>query len=420
MSVFEVLAKTDDDTDRGATRAAIAAQERVRAQFGAFVAKASDEGEADVRRALVDEEIRGIAAQAAAEYDGDAGRAYLAATAVLGGKHPADCTCGFCENKGQFGKKDDDGEDDDGEKKEASMIKEAPGSQHMKGVSPKRNRQYEHIKEQLMEGGKSEAEAKEEAARTVNKQRAEHGETKGSSVKTACSCGKGCDCSPESPCGHAGCSNAKEAKTADKKHWIQDAVKRPGQLHRDLGVPEGEKIPEEKLEEAENSDDPKERERAQFAENMKGLNKKKKGAWQVVAVDVEEGDSYLKERVSLPSSETGVGDPSPKIDKGNSGDETGWDLPEIPELSNSKRHQQEFQDAPSSAEYNDPDFDPSSPVRERVDADKAMQPELWAADNTKTWSGTEGQADPVTSDSINQVAASFQSTPTYQVVSIEG
>lgn len=60
----------------------------------------------------------------------------------------------------------------------SSMVKEAPGKEHMKGVSEKRNRQYEHIKEQLMESGKSEEEAKEEAARTVNKQRAEHGETK--------------------------------------------------------------------------------------------------------------------------------------------------------------------------------------------------------------------------------------------------
>ena len=61
---------------------------------------------------------------------------------------------------------------------------------------------------------------------------------------------------------------------AEKKNWIEDAVKKPGQLHKDLGVPEGEKIPEDKLEEAKNSDDPKERERAQFAENVK-----KKGSY---------------------------------------------------------------------------------------------------------------------------------------------
>jgi hypothetical protein len=29
--------------------------------------------------------------------------------------------------------------------------------------------------------------------------------------------------------------------------WIQKAIKRPGQLHRDLGVPQGQKIPASKL-----------------------------------------------------------------------------------------------------------------------------------------------------------------------------
>jgi hypothetical protein len=29
--------------------------------------------------------------------------------------------------------------------------------------------------------------------------------------------------------------------------WIKGAIKKPGQLHRDLGVPQGEKIPAAKL-----------------------------------------------------------------------------------------------------------------------------------------------------------------------------
>lgn len=32
--------------------------------------------------------------------------------------------------------------------------------------------------------------------------------------------------------------------------WIKSAIKKPGQLHRDLGVPEGQKIPEAKIEAA--------------------------------------------------------------------------------------------------------------------------------------------------------------------------
>ncbi len=37
---------------------------------------------------------------------------------------------------------------------------------------------------------------------------------------------------------------------ADKK-WIQKAIKKPGALHKELGVPEGKKIPKKKLEKAE-------------------------------------------------------------------------------------------------------------------------------------------------------------------------
>lgn len=44
--------------------------------------------------------------------------------------------------------------------------------------SPKRERQYEHIKESYKERGVSENKAEERAARIVNKERSEEGETK--------------------------------------------------------------------------------------------------------------------------------------------------------------------------------------------------------------------------------------------------
>jgi len=47
--------------------------------------------------------------------------------------------------------------------------------------SPKRERQYEHIKEGLRERGTSEDKAEEIAARTVNKERARTGEARESS-----------------------------------------------------------------------------------------------------------------------------------------------------------------------------------------------------------------------------------------------
>ena len=42
----------------------------------------------------------------------------------------------------------------------------------------KRDRQYEHIKDSYQDKGVSKDEAEERAARTVNKERKEHGETK--------------------------------------------------------------------------------------------------------------------------------------------------------------------------------------------------------------------------------------------------
>jgi hypothetical protein len=49
-----------------------------------------------------------------------------------------------------------------------------------RGSSPKRERQYEHIKESYQDRGVSTDEAEERAARTVSKERRVHGETKGS------------------------------------------------------------------------------------------------------------------------------------------------------------------------------------------------------------------------------------------------
>jgi plasmid stabilization system protein ParE len=47
--------------------------------------------------------------------------------------------------------------------------------------SKKRERQYDHIKSGLEDRGRSEDEAEEIAARTVNKERARHGESRQSS-----------------------------------------------------------------------------------------------------------------------------------------------------------------------------------------------------------------------------------------------
>jgi len=54
--------------------------------------------------------------------------------------------------------------------------------------------------------------------------------------------------------------------------WIQKAIKKPGALHKQLGVPEGKKIPEKKLKAAEKKGG-KLAKRAHLAETLKGLHK---------------------------------------------------------------------------------------------------------------------------------------------------
>lgn len=54
-------------------------------------------------------------------------------------------------------------------------------------------------------------------------------------------------------------------------HWIQGAIKRPGALHRALNVPEGQKIPEKKIEKATHSGDLRLAREARLAETLKHM-----------------------------------------------------------------------------------------------------------------------------------------------------
>ncbi len=57
-----------------------------------------------------------------------------------------------------------------------------------------------------------------------------------------------------------------------KKHWIQNAIGKPGALHKQMGVPQGQKIPAGKLEAAAKKPGV-EGKRARLAETLKGLGK---------------------------------------------------------------------------------------------------------------------------------------------------
>lgn len=57
------------------------------------------------------------------------------------------------------------------------------------------------------------------------------------------------------------------------KKWIAGAIKHPGALHKQLGVPAGKKIPAAKLAAAVRSKNPTERKRANLAKTLKGFKK---------------------------------------------------------------------------------------------------------------------------------------------------
>ena len=62
-----------------------------------------------------------------------------------------------------------------------------------------------------------------------------------------------------------------------KKDWIAGAIKNPGALHEELGVPKGKKIPAAKLKKAEHSQNATTRKRADLAETLKKMHKQSKG-----------------------------------------------------------------------------------------------------------------------------------------------
>lgn len=65
------------------------------------------------------------------------------------------------------------------------------------------------------------------------------------------------------------------AKREERNRWIQGAIEHPGSLHKTLGIPEGKKIPEKRLEKATHSRSPITKKRAILAETLRNFEHKK-------------------------------------------------------------------------------------------------------------------------------------------------
>lgn len=71
----------------------------------------------------------------------------------------------------------------------------------------------------------------------------------------------------------AGHHAAQQADARSGRNFIQGAIKHPGALHAELGVPKDKKIPKAKIEKAAKSKNPTLARRARFAETLEKMGK---------------------------------------------------------------------------------------------------------------------------------------------------
>ncbi|GAA2257968.1 MULTISPECIES: plasmid stabilization protein [Streptomyces] len=103
------------------------------------------------------------------------------------------------------------------------------------GSSPKRERQYEHIKESAEDRGESTGRAKEIASRTVNKERARSGESKTASRTSTQDMSSGRRGGQRSGKGSQGPTRDQLYEEAKKRGIEGRSNMNKGQLQRALG-----------------------------------------------------------------------------------------------------------------------------------------------------------------------------------------
>lgn len=361
MSLFEVLAHTDDTAQANITgnRAVIAAQSRVQDRFSSFVANAAGPEDRDARLSLLDDEIRDVVSAVCEEYQfEDTDFVHAAALQALGAGHLSSCSCGFCANKGKLpGAKDDDkdsdsdsDEKDDDKDKDDKKDSKKPWEKDSADDFPGKDYSIEngeYVKDWSPEEDQEAAPSKDESnkgawhdAKIASYSVSMFHEADGFSF---CECK--CDgCKTSNHCESDQCISTKHSGN-------------PG--------------------------------------NSSGETTSK------VAAGVETGDTFVTEKLDLgdSSGKNGIQDVgSPKIDKsqvpggGGIPGEDGLAAIEVP----SKQHPLEQQDIHKTPDYWEAPGGPSE-TGKAIDADTALQPEFNAAPDTQTWTGTEGQASPVTS-----------------------
>jgi hypothetical protein len=385
MGLFEVLASTDAETQAKlqGKKARVLIAERLK-RYDSFLAASQEEISTRVAYVKDDvlEMILGSFHECGLETGGNPDAFLCFAAERFSGGHASDCNCGFCQNKGKLPgtsreEGDRDEEDDEGEEKESSVRRgfdypSVDGSLETNQADPSGP------------GGPIGEELSE-------KKKGDNDDILGGPIGENLSEQKGASVSPrvypEFPwvhvacCGHEGCDGDCQGCPECKK---ESSVKTASFCDCDCeGCKDG----------------------GSHCESTKCIETKRgeplpKDKQSRTAADVEDGDTYDQERVDLPKADkSGLSDVgSPKIDKskvpgGMDGNDTGLSPIDVP----SKQHPVEQQDLGVDT----PDYwselpDPSD-TGKRVDADTPMQPEHHVAPRTDTWTGTEGQAQAVTS-----------------------
>lgn len=101
-----------------------------------------------------------------------------------------------------------------------------------------------------------------------------------------------------------------EGRKAGGKKWIAGAIKKPGALHKSLGVPKGEKIPAKKLASAAEKGG-KLGQRARLAQTLKKINKKRGGSVGLTVVIADKGGAKAPTLPAMPGGPMMRGVPMP-------------------------------------------------------------------------------------------------------------
>ena len=381
--LFEVLAHDDSQEHVVANRAVIAAQTRVQDRFEKFVANSANDEDRVARIGLLEDEIREVVSAVADEYgyEGDPDTLYLASTAVLGGGHASDCSCGFCENKGKLpGAKDESEEEGEEDSTKESSVKRACSCCKDCGTKACDCDNHKESKvaadypghDYSIEGGEYVKNYSPEDDQTADASKDESDKEAWHKARVAAEVCHECH-HPLDAHQASGQDGKKGCDYCDCKREAGDLEQTGTYSHRVAAVQDAslfEFVPPE-LE-------------------------------AHTAAGPETGDTFTTDTLDLGSSsgENGVQDVgSPKIDKKKvPGD--GLSAIDVP----SKQHPTETQDIHDTPDYWDALPGPSE-TGKSIDADKPLAPEFYSAPNTDTWTGTSGLADPVTQQASNVFSA---------------